>query len=301
MKRYFGALSLFLLLTPGAGFAASKEQLEMQREIAQVEEEVRMLQSGFDQKMATLQTLVQQALDAGNRATTGVSVLQAGVAQTLDRELKDALRPVAGLTAKVDNTNNDLSEVRNSMADVTTQLNRIQQILADMNNTLKVIQAPPAAPPSSNTNPDSPSARNVPPSPTALYDGAVNDYNGGKADFAADEFAQFLRNYPDDLNAPEAQFTIGNIHLAQQKYDLAETDFDAVLEKYPEGKKTPDAYFMKGMALKLGHHADAAAIVWKQLVRKYPKSDAAKQANEQLHAIGLSAGPTPAPARRKLN
>jgi tol-pal system protein YbgF len=297
MKRYFGALSLFLLLTPGAGFAASKEQLEMQREIAQVEEEVRMLQSGFDQKMATLQTLVQQALDAGNRANTGVSVMTASVTQTLDRELKDALRPVAGLTAKVDNTNNDLSDLRNSMADVTTQLNRIQQILADMNNAIKVIQAPPAAPPPSNTNPDSVGARNAVPPAGDLYGNALNDYNGGKADLAADEFAQFLRNYPEDPNAPEAQFTIGNIHVAQQKYDLAETDFDAVLEKYPEGKHTPDAYFMKGMAMKLGHHPDAAATVWRTLVRKYPHSDAAKQATEQLHAIGLS--PAPAPARKR--
>jgi tol-pal system protein YbgF len=297
MKRYFGALALFLLLTPGAGFAASKEQLEMQREIAQVEEEVRMLQSGFDQKMATLTTLVQQALEASNRATTGVSVLSAGFTDKIDRDMKEALRPVAGLTAKVDNTNNDLSDLRNSMADVTTQLNRIQQILADMNNAIKVIQAPPVAPPPSNTNPDSAGARNVVPSATVLYGNAVNDYNGGKADLAADEFAQFLRNYADDPNAPEAQFTLGEIHLSQLKYDLAETDFDAVLEKYPEGKKTPDAYFMKGMAMKLGAHRDAAATVWKTLIRKYPHSDAAKNATEQLRTLGLS--PAPAPAHKR--
>src|ERR1700722_2225624 len=116
MKRYFGALALFLLLTPEAGYAASKEQQEMQRDIAQLQDQVRMLQSGFDQKMSSLQTLVQQALDAGNKANTNVSVLNASVSQTLDRELKDALRPVAGLTAKVDNLNNDLSHVKNSMA-----------------------------------------------------------------------------------------------------------------------------------------------------------------------------------------
>jgi tol-pal system protein YbgF len=297
MKRYYGVLVLFILLVPNTGFAASKEQLEMQREIAQVEEEVRMLQSGFDQKMATLLTLVQQALDAGNKANTTVSVLQAGVTQTLDRELKDALRPVAGLTAKVDNTNNDLSDVRNSMADMTTQLNRIQQILTDMNNAIKVMQAPPVAPPSSNTNPDAASRNVPPPSAKTLYDNASNDFNSGKADLAADEYATFLRNYPDDPYAPEVQFNIGQVHLGQQKYDLAETDFDAVIEKYSEGKRTPDAYFMKGMALKLGHKPDAAATVWRTLVRKYPHSDAAKQAAEQLRAIGLS--PAPATSHKR--
>src|ERR1017187_7311526 len=139
MKRHLGVLVLFILLVPNHGFAASKEQLEMQREIAQVEEEVRMLQSGFDQKTATLLTLIQQTLDVGNKSNTDVSVLKASITETVDRLLKEGLRPIAGLTAKVDNTNNDLSDVRNSMADITTQLNRIQQTLTDMNNAIKVI------------------------------------------------------------------------------------------------------------------------------------------------------------------
>ena len=55
----------------------------MQRDIAQLQDQVRTLQSGFDQKMAALQTLMQQALDAGNKANTTVSVLNASVTQTL--------------------------------------------------------------------------------------------------------------------------------------------------------------------------------------------------------------------------
>src|ERR1700723_4616594 len=100
--RLVNIRAIATLLSPACMFAASKEQQEMQRDIAQLQDQVRTLQSGFDQKMAALQTLVQQALDAGNKANTNVSVLNASVSQTLDRELKDALRPVAGLTAKVD-------------------------------------------------------------------------------------------------------------------------------------------------------------------------------------------------------
>jgi peptidoglycan hydrolase CwlO-like protein len=142
-----GVLVSSTLLLTGSSFAASREQQEMQRDIAQLQDQVRTLQSGFDQKMATLQTLVQQALDAGNKANTTVSVLNASVTQTLDRELKEALRPVAGLTAKMDNVNNDVSEVRNAVGDLTAQMNRMQQQLGDINNAIKVIQAPPAAPP----------------------------------------------------------------------------------------------------------------------------------------------------------
>jgi TolA-binding protein len=298
MMRNASVLALSILLIPGLSFAASKEQQEMQRDIAQLQDQVRMLQSGFDQKMATLQTLVEQALDAGNKANTNVSVLNSSVTQTLDRELKDALRPVAGLTAKVDNANNDLSDVKNSMADITSQLNRIQQLLADMNNAIKVIQAPPAAPPPSNTNPDSPAVRNAPPPASVLWGTARGDYTSGRADLALSDFAEFLRDYPDDPNAPEAQFTIGEIHLGQLKYDQAVMDFDAILERYPDGKVTPDAYFMKGMALKQSGHRDAAATEWKALRKKYPRSDAADRAAEQLRAMGLSPG-TSAASRKK--
>src|SRR5271156_2399873 len=125
MMRYTSVLALSLLLIPGAGFAASKEQQEMQRDIAQLQDQVRTLQSGFDQKMAALQTLVQQALDVGNKANTNVSVLNSSVTETLARELRDRLTPVAGLTAKVDNLTNDNADMRNSLGDLSAQVNKI--------------------------------------------------------------------------------------------------------------------------------------------------------------------------------
>lgn len=274
----------------------------MQRDIAQLQDQVRTLQSSFDQKLATLETLVAQALDAGNKTNTNVSVLSANVAQTLDRELKDALRPVAAVAAKVDNLSNDSAEVRNSLADLTTQMNRVIQMLTDMNNAIKVLQAPPAPPPPSNTNPDAagalPGARTSAPPPAAtLYGNANNDYSSGKSDLAVGEFTDFLRFYPDDPFAPNAQYYIGQIHLGQMKYDEAVMDFDAVLERYPETKITPDAYFMKGMALKSLGHRDAAAEQFRTVIRKYPKSDRMAQAQEQLRAMGLSVGA--ATARKK--
>jgi tol-pal system protein YbgF len=301
MKRLIYLLALSSLMLPGSSFAASKEQQEMQRDIAQLQDQVRTLQSSFDQKLATLETLVAQSLDAGNKTNTNVSVLSSSVTQTLDRELKDALRPVAAIAAKVDNLGNDSAEVRNSLADLTTQMNRVIQLLTDMNNAIKVLQAPPAPPPPSNTNLDSAGGlsgvrTSAPPPAAVLWGNANNDYTSGKSDVAVGEFTDFLRFYPDDPFAPNAQYYIGQIHLGQMKYDDAVMDFDAVLERYPETKITPDAYFMKGMALKSLGHRDAAAEQFRTVVKKYPKSDRTPQAEEQLRAMGLSAA---APVRKK--
>ena len=306
MKRLFGTLAFSLLLLPVATFAASKEQQEMQRDIAQLQDQVRMLQSSLDQSTAAMKTLIEQTLETSNRNSQSVSGLSSSVKDMIDRELKDALRPIAGLVAKVDNLNNDSSEVRNLLTDVVAQLNRIMQKLSDVDNAIKVLQAPaPAPPPNINhdagaSSPVSSSrAPSVPPA-EVLWGNANGDYSGGKYDLAIGEFTDFVRAYPDDAFAPKALVYLGQIHLSQMKYDLAVTDFDAVLERYPDSKdNTPDAYFMKGMALKYLGRKNDAADQFRTVARKYPKSDRKAEAEEQLHAMGLTAGPAAPTAARK--
>jgi len=300
MKRILCSIALSTLLLSAPLFAASKEQQEMQRDIAQLQDQVRALQSTVDQRLASMQTLLEQSLEAGNRTGRDVSVLGSSVKDMLDRELKDALRPIAGLTAKVDNLNNDSSEVRNSLTDLNAQMNRVLQKLTDIDNAIKVLQAPAPAPPAQDAVVPQTSGASRPgavPPASVLYGNANNDYSSGKYDLAAGEFTDFVRAYPDDPFAPKALVYLGQIHLSQMKYDLAVTDFDSVLERYPESKDTPDAYFMKGMALKYLGRRNDAADQFKTVIRKYPKSDRKLEAEEQLKAMGLSA--TPAGAVRK--
>jgi len=305
MKRIFCILAFSILLLPAATFAASKEQQEMQRDIAQLQDQVRTIQSTLDQKLSSMQTLLEQSLESGNRNGRDLGALGSSVKDTLDRELKDALRPIAGLVAKVDNLNNDSSEVRNSLTDLNAQMNRVLQKLTDIDNAIKVLQTP-APPPPAAQNSDAlippPSAARpgaVPPA-GVLWGNANNDYSGAKYELAAGEFTDFVRNYPDDNFAPKALLYLGQIHLMQMKYDLAVTDFDSVLERYPESKDTsPDAYFMKGMALKyLGRRNDAAEQ-FHTVIRKYPHSDRKAEAEDALKQMGLSAAPAPAAARKK--
>ncbi|HWE52102.1 MAG TPA: tetratricopeptide repeat protein [Bryobacteraceae bacterium] len=299
--RFITIITLATLLSPVCSFAASREQQEMQRDIAQLQDQVRTLQSGFDQKMAALQTLVQQALDAGNKANVNMGVLNASISQTLDRELRDKLTPVAGLAAKVDNLSNDDAELRNSIGDLSAQVNKILQLLTDVNNAVKIIQAPPVAPPPAAGSFPGGAAQSssAPPPAGVIYGAARGDYSSGKSDLAASEFAEFLKDYPDDAYAPDAQLTIGQIHYSQGKYDPAVADFDAVLERYPDSKITPTAYFMKGMALRAGDHKDKAIAEFRALIKKFPNSDDAKSAREQLKMLGVSqAAPAPAVRRR---
>jgi TolA-binding protein len=162
---------------------------------------------------------------------------------------------------------------------------------------VKVLQAPPPPPPGANTTSQNGGPGVPPVSAQDLYTSALRDYTGGHLDLAINEYQDFLQRFPDDPNAPGAQLNIGQARMLQGKYEQAAKDFDAVLERYPDnGSVTLDAWFQKGMALKDGGHSADARKVWQELVRKSPGTDEAKEAQEQIRALGPAA---PAAARKK--
>jgi len=274
-------LVALLLLPAGSLFAVSKEEQQMQRDIAQLQSQIQQLQSAFDTQLSTLQTLATQALDAAGKANTGVSVLTATVTSTLERQLNQSLTPVAGLAAKVDNTNNDVSDLRNQVTDLNASMNKVLRTLADMNNMIKVLSAPPAAPPGGGGAP----------SAEVMAGNATRDQNGGNLDLAAQEWADFIKFHPDDPTVANAQFQIGEIHYTQGKLDQAAQDFQSVIDRYPDDKLGPDAFFMKGMVLKKAAQPTGAIKAFRDLVAKYPKSSQAADARDQLRAMGATAAP----------
>jgi len=187
-----------------------------------------------------------------------------------------------------------VAEVRNQMADMNTQMNKLMQIVGDLSASVKVLSAPPVAPPGPSVGQQAP----PPPDAGAIFNNAVRDQNGGKLDLAISEYQDFLKFYPDNPNAARAQYNIGENHYTKQLYDQAAQDFDAVIKNYPEDEQlTPQAYFMKGMALKSTNKTGAIAA-WRAVVSKYGHSDAAAQAKEQLRAVGAPMPASPATKRK---
>src|ERR1039458_8735753 len=62
-----------LLICPSLTFAASKEIVELQRDLALLQEQVRSMQRSQDEKFSAIQVLVQQALDSANKTSTSVA------------------------------------------------------------------------------------------------------------------------------------------------------------------------------------------------------------------------------------
>jgi tol-pal system protein YbgF len=279
--------------------AASKEIVELQRDVAQLQDQVRALQSSFDTKMGTIAAQVQQLADSAGRANNSLGSLQGAIQEQLRQQGKEVIAPVAGMGAKIDEMSTAFQQVQNSMADVTARMGKLEQQVLDLSNAVRTINSP-APPPGSTTgggNPG-PTTSNVPPiSGDMLYQNANRDRLGGKTDLALQEYQEYVKLYGDGPLAPAAQYWVGDLYFGQSDYNNALKAFDQVLERYPANNKTPDALLMKGKTLVKLDKRNAGASEFRELIKRYPSSDAAVKARAQLKQMGLSASPSP--ARRK--
>jgi tol-pal system protein YbgF len=280
--------------------AASKEIVELQRDVAQLQDQVRNLQSSFDTKMGTLAAQVQQLADSAGRANNSLATLQGAIQEQLRQQGKEVMAPVANVGTKIEEMATAFQQVQNSMADVTTRLGKLEQQVMDLSNAVRTINSPAPPPGGSTTgagNPG-PTTSNVPPiSGDMLYQNANRDRLGGKMDLALQEYQEYVKLYGDGPLAPAAEYWVGDLYFAQGDYDNALRAFDQVLERYPANNKTPDALLMKGKTLVKLDKRNAGASDFRELIKRYPGSDAAVKARAQLKQMGLSASPSP--ARRK--
>ena len=292
-----------LLICPSLGLAASREIVELQRDVALLQEQVRTLQRSQDEKLSAIQVLVQQALDAANKANTSVALLQNNLQQSIKEQQKSVVAPVVDVGAKIDQMTTDFQALRESVADISSQVGKLQQQMVDIGNAVRTIQTPAAPPPAARTSlgPPPAAAGNVPPVPAeTLYQNAMRDRSGGKDDLALQEFSDYLKYYGNTDLAPNAQFYVGEIHLRQGNFDDALREFDMVLEKYPDNNKTADALYMKGRTLVQMGKRTQGKQEFCELVKRFPSSDLAGKARSQVKALGLTCGPaTPARSRRR--
>jgi len=299
---------LFLAMAPFA-FGASKEIQELQRDVAMLQDQIRNMQRSYDEKSASMLTLVQQTLDSVNRTNTAVAVMENKFNDALKQQQAGVSAPLANVGQKLDQMSEDFRAVRESVLDMNTRMGKLDAKIADLQNLISSIQRPAPPPPTdastsaaSPTGGTAPIATGPPPGMQAetTYTNAYKDYKGSKYDLAMQEFGDYLKYFGQTQFAPNAQFYIGDIYYRKQDYPNALQAFDAVLEHYSDNTKTPDAHYMKGLCLMAMGKNDSAAREFRDVYTNYPDAEVAAQAKARLKDLGLSVGTsTPAKSRAK--
>ena len=240
--------------------------------------------------------LLQQTLEVANKASTATAVLEASLRDKLKDQEKNLVVPVAGLGSKVDQMSNDFSSVRESMADLTSRVGKLQNQVADLSSAIRTLSAPPVPPP--GAAPASPQAGGPPRGVSAeqLYTAAMRDRTSGNADLAIAQFLDYLKYFGSTDLAPNAQYYIGEIEYLRGDYTACLAAFDKLLEAYPDNSKTPDALLLKGRALvKSGYKAEGRKE-FEALIKKYPAHENSAKARTELRALSTAA---PATINRK--
>jgi TolA-binding protein len=292
-----------LIASPTLAFAVDKNIQELQRDVALLQDQVKQLQQSQDKQLAAIQTLVQQSLDAANRADRDVAVIQSNFQQNGNQLKNDVVTPVVGLSTRMDQVSGDVRTLQQAVADLTSAMSKMSSQLSDINNAIKVMSAPAQPPPPISLpggGSAGPNASSAPPmNQTDLLNAATGDYGSGKFELALQEYQDYLKYYGNSEMAPTAQYYIAWIHYSQKNYEAAAPEFDLVLEKYPENSKTKDAKYYKAMSLVSLSKRNDAIPIFQDIIKHSPNTYAAERACTELKALGMGCPKTgPAPRKR---
>jgi tol-pal system protein YbgF len=253
------------LVTPA--FGVSKEIIQLQTQVQQLQDQMARMQQSFDERMGVMQHLVEQTTDNVNKVNNTIFELQ----RALNQQHNDVAARNDQLSGQIQSLNDTLDELKARLARVSKQLDDMTAAGQNINQAA-----------------GSPNAQQQAPPPDVLYNNGLRDYNANKLELAASEFTDYLKFYPNGELAGNAQFYLADIEYRQGNFQQAVKDYDKVLEQYPGGNKSPAAQLKKGMALIQLGDRDAGVRELNSLIQRYPRAIEATTARDQLRKMGVA-------------
>lgn len=283
-----GALGGAILAPPPAG-AVAREIIELQEQVQQMLQAQRDMRSAMDTNNAGLKTLVQQSLDSINQLNNQMGALQ-----------KTMQESAANSGARIDTMTTQTQGLSDNMADVQARVGKLSQQMNDIQSLLQSIDGKISGGGGSGTGTGAGGGNSggtggnsgIPPmapiSADTLYKNGLRDFTSGNYDLARQEFSDYLKNFPTNDLAGNAQFYIGEIDYAQNNFQDAVTEYDKVLYSFPKSFKLAAALLKKGQAeIKLGQKASGTRDL-REVVRRFPGTDEARQAQARLKELGAA-------------
>ncbi len=266
------ALTAALWLAVAPAYGASKEMIQLQTQVQQLQEQMTNMRQTFDERMGVMKNLVEQNTDAANKTTAAIAALQT----TLQKQQGDASGHVDQISGQIQALNDTMDELKARLAKVSKQLEDMQSAQQSIAATTQAAAAAEKA------------KQDAPP-PDVLYANALRDYNGGKNDLASQEFSDYVKFYPNTDLAGNCYFYLAELQFKAANYKQAVTNYDQVLQNFPTGTKAASAQLKKGFALiELGQTDDGVQEL-RHLIQRYPKTSEAVQARERLKKLGVTA------------
>jgi tol-pal system protein YbgF len=162
--------------------------------------------------------------------------------------------------------------------DIAERLSRIEGDIVFLKAKLTAMGGAPTASP-----PHSAGVTKI--SPEDAYRSAFALYKEAKFSMAREAMQKFIKDYPDDPLAGNAQFWIGETYYRERDFASAILAYEEVIKNYSSNRKVSAAMLKQGFAFANMGEKDAAKSILNQVIEKYPDSDVANAAKEKLDSL----------------
>ena len=293
MRKTFipiSAVAALLLLAPvPQAHAVSKEMIQLQTQVQQLQDALQHLQQSNDERMGVLQHLVEQTADNVNRMSQTMTTLQ----QQIQSQNESG--------SKIDQVSGQVQGVHDSVDELKSRIAKLDKELQDLQSQLQNVSAQPAGQagaqpgmqggaPQGAMTPQAPPQAQAPPV-EQLYQSGLRDYTSARYDLANGEFSDVVKYYPQDDLAGNAQFYLGEIAYRKGDYPTAIKYYDAVLEQFAGSTKAPASQLRKGQAELDSNQRDAGIRDLRSLIQRYPDTPEAAQGRSKLNGMGVRIAP----------
>jgi TolA-binding protein len=299
-------LVLALVASPAIAPAQNKNEIvNLERYVADLDDEVKQLKKSQDEKMQALTALVQQSMEASAKVAGSLSALQTSLTNSLNQALAEQQNKTAGqhadMNARLDTLTNTVGAVSTTMEEVSRRQRDMDSKLKDMLELVKTLNAPPPAPAPAVVPQNSASAAPAGWVAAKAYTDARGDYTAGHYDLAIQGFLDYVKYAPkDDENAPNAQYYIGMSYYMLKQYDSAAQAFGDVVDKYSPNPKSCESRYMKGVALQKAQNKSDALAAYHEFQTACPADLNREAAREHISELsGPARGNTKSKGKSK--
>ncbi len=218
---------------------------EARRDIAALRAQVGASQKAVDDRLARIETLLQ------------------------DRSIE--------LNKLIDELKQELARMRGQIEVQTNQIDtldrRQKDLYVDLDARLRKLEASAQAQEKQAAEPVA---------EAKAYEAALNQFKLGNYQLSVAAFQSFLTTYPNSPQLSSAQYWIGNAYYALRDFKMAIAAQQKVLATWPDSAKAPDAMLNIASCQAETGEVKAARDTLQALLKKYPGTQAAEQAKQRL-------------------
>jgi tol-pal system protein YbgF len=205
-----------------------------------------------------------------------------------EKALKDSAAEMELIKVQITSLEGQIKNIKeklNALESRTEQQKEPPQ--KQLTETEKKVEEPEKEPQYHEEQPAKPVTSN---NKTAKYEAAYNAFKDKKYKEARKKFEVFIKEFPKDELADNAQFWIAESFYGEKDFEGAILAYETLLKKYPNSKKAPAALLKQGLSFIEIGDKKTGKVILEQLTERYPDSKEAGIARKNIEDTKKNTG-----------